>query len=180
MLSVNVFKSESKQGFEVFYFGSGEVASICSDIKDISNKSKSLSYDSIPVTRSYVSERLNPLYKSCKTETESSLYDGYFLENTNKIDEIKKVKEILGKINDHLEVIPDIRVCATLLFEAKSIIEQSISGAEIFDSLPNSVKRSGAISSREPIAIEDSDLYKLKDSIKEICDKPTLSRNEYY
>lgn len=33
MLIVNSIKSESKQSIELFYFGSGEVAEISSDIK---------------------------------------------------------------------------------------------------------------------------------------------------
>ena len=189
MLTVNSIKSEDMQSVQMFYFGSDEVAAICSDIKCISNKSKKQKYDSSPVTRSYGSEMINPLYKSCKAETESSLYDNSPVKESliiqmehykageektiNRDGEISEIKEIVGRVNSGIEVIPNIHIFAQDIFEAKYKAEKLFGSSEIFTSQPSFIE-SLEVNPRNSSLIPADYLFGLMDSLNDFCDKPTL------
>lgn len=193
MLTVNSIKSESKQGVELFYFGSGEVAAMSRDIKRISNESKNSKYDAGPVVRKDEIEVLNPLYESCRVEAESSLYDSASVENyritygeyhklseakiINRGDEIIEIKEIVERVNSGIEFFPSIHAFAQDIFEAKFKVEQLAGTSEVFPSPPGYFIEPHELNPRNSILIPESYLFKLMTSLNNFCEKLSLSND---
>jgi len=187
MSIVNSIRPGNEQGIKLFYLGSGGFAAKCGDIKNISNKSKAPGLNACPVANHYGKEVLNPLFKSCKIETVSSLYDGDSVENycnihseSRKYSEINNInreaeisslkeelREVLKNIDKDCESGLGIYYSGPDLIKCKYLIEKITNGERMFPSLPNSDKESDEISARDSIAISDSYLNGLMDFVKE-------------
>ncbi|NIE72300.1 hypothetical protein [Pantoea sp. Acro-807] len=187
MSIVSSIRLRSEQGINLPYSGSVEFAAKCGDIKHISNERKAPGLNAGPVANHYGNEVLNPIFKSCKKETVSSLYDGDPVEKyrnihseSRKYSEIntinreieinsskKELKEVLKKIDEDYESVPSVHYIAPGLLEGKYLIEKITNGERVFPSPPNPVKESAEISDRSSIAITDSYLHRLMDFVKE-------------
>lgn len=193
MPNVNgINKSVSQQHVKVFYLGAGDVVAISNDIKCISNKNTGANnFDKINVINTQ-----NPLFKGCKNESKSSLYDSSSLESyrnikietyksseakaINRGDEISEVKEIVERVNSGIEVFPSIHAFAQDIFEAKFKVEQLTGTSEVFPSPPESFIEPHEINPRNSIFIPEGYLFKLMTSLNDFCEKSSLSSDGKY
>ena len=138
---------------------------------------------------------LSPLFKSCKIETVSSLYDGDPVENysdlhsephkpsaseakiINRGDEIIEIKEIVERVNSGIEFFPSIHAFAQDIFEDKFKVEQLAGTSEVFPSPPESFIEPHELNPRNSILIPENYLFELMTSLNDFCEKPSLSND---
>lgn len=189
MSIVSSIRPGNEQGIEFFYLGSGGFAAKCGDIKHISNKSKTPGLNACPVANHYGNEVLNPIFKSCKIETVSSLYDGDPVEkyrnihsesrkyseiNTiNREIEINSFKKLVETINSGIEFIPSYEYFSEKLFEAKDKAEKLADNSNIFASPSPPFTEPHELNPRNSILIPRGYLEKLLISLNAFCNKLT-------